>query len=118
MKKYNVLKENNDFQQIITKSNFKKDRNIVLYYRKNNLDHYRFGISVGKKIGNAVTRNYYKRILRNIVDHNKKLCSNDKDYIIIIKKNCLFATYDQIEKSFQNLIINSNKGEKNEEKEL
>lgn len=109
-KKY-IVKENKDFQNIITTGTLLKDKNIIIYYKENRLNKVRFGISVGKKIGNAVTRNYYKRILRNIINYNKKICSNNKDYIIIVKKNCLDTTYQEIEKSFIKLIKSSNKGD-------
>ena len=62
MNKRNIVKENRDFQNIITTGYLLKDKNIIIYYKDNNLNVMRFGISVGKKIGNAVTRNYYKRI--------------------------------------------------------
>ena len=114
MKKKDIVKENRDFQDIIKTGNLRKDKNLVIYYKDNNINKTRFGISVGKKVGNAVTRNLYKRRLRNIIDDNKKLCSNSKDYIIIVKKNCLDASYQDIENSFKRIILNSNKGDNNE----
>ena len=114
MKKKDIVKENKYFQDIIKTGNLRKDRNLVIYYKDNNINKNRFGISVGKKVGNAVTRNLYKRRLRNIIDDNKKLCSNSKDYIIIVKKNCLEENYQSIENSFKKLIISSNKGDNNE----
>lgn len=116
MKKINIVKESRDFQKIMSTGICLKDKNLVIYYKENNNNYSRFGISVGKKIGNAVVRNYYKRVLRNIVDHNKKICSNKKDYIIIVRKNCLITDYQKIEKSFIYLIQSSQKGEKNEKK--
>lgn len=104
MKKINVVKENKIFNTIINKKNCVKDKNLVIYYSDNSLDHYRFGISVGKKIGCAVTRNKYKRKLRNIIDNHKKLYANHIDYIIIVRKNCLNIEFKEIEGSFVYLI--------------
>jgi ribonuclease P protein component len=40
---------------------------LVLYARRNELEWPRVGISVGKRIGNAVTRNRVKRLIREAV---------------------------------------------------
>ena len=104
MKKINVVKNNDEFNKIISTCRCVKDRNLVIYYKKNNLERYRFGITVPKKLGKAHLRNYYKRILRNICDNNKFYYSNDKDYIIIVRKGCLETDYSLIENSFRNLM--------------
>lgn len=110
MKKINVVKESEDFNKIIASKICVKDKNLVIYYQKNNLGHYRFGITVPKKLGKAHIRNYYKRVLRNICDINKLLYSNDKDYIIIIRKGCLESNYLEIENSFKYLMNKIEKG--------
>ncbi len=108
MKKINIVKENKDFNRIINEGKSYKNKYFILNTMDNNLEHYRFGISMSKKTGNAVIRNLYKRKLRNIIDTNKKLYSKNKDYIIIIRKNCLDVEYKELEKSFLYLIKNSN----------
>ncbi|MEG1494816.1 MAG: ribonuclease P protein component [Bacilli bacterium] len=118
MKKMNIVQKNKDFSKIIENNTYFKDKNLVIYFYFNKLEHNRFGISVGTKIGNAIIRNKYKRKLRNIVDNNKKLYSKGIDYIIILRKNSLNLTFEEIEISFINLInkINSkiSEGAKNE----
>ena len=114
MKKINIIKKNEDFKKIIDMNNCVKNRVFLIHYGSNNLEYYRFGISVSKKIGKAVTRNYYKRIVRNIVDNHKKLYSKGKDYIIILRKACIEMNYSEIEQSFLQLI---NKIEKESENE-
>ena len=104
MKKINVVKKNLDFKRIIEMNNCVKNNVFIIHYGSNNLDRYRFGISVSKKIGKAVTRNYYKRIVRNIVDNHKKLYSNNIDYIIIVRKACIGESFSNIEASFVQLI--------------
>ena len=104
MKKINIVKENRIFNDIIKNGKQYKNKNLVLY-TKNNISnkYYRFGISVGKKVGNAVIRNKLKRQMRMIIDLNKKYYENDKDYIIIVRKNCLNCSFEEINNSFLNL---------------
>ncbi|MGN0973380.1 MAG: ribonuclease P protein component [Bacilli bacterium] len=111
MKKINIVKENKVFNDIINNSKCVKNNNLVLYYKKNeNNKYYRFGISVGKKIGKAVTRNKLKRQIRNIIDINKNYYENNKDYIIIIRKGCLNCSFEQMNKSFLDLIKKYERG--------
>ena len=104
MKKSEVVKNNRDFKMIMNKGNLKKNNEYVIYYLDNGLNYCRFGISVSKKIGNAVTRNYYKRIIRNICDMNKNLYSKGKDYIIIMRKGLTLLSYQEANNKFVDLI--------------
>ena len=65
----------------------------VLYYSNKQLDKVRVGISVSKKLGNAVTRNKIKRQVRsmayNLIDFN----DYSKDMIIIVRKPYLDFDY-------------------------
>jgi len=97
MKKINVVKSNEDFNDIMNTGKCVKNRYFVLYSKKNNLEKYRFGITVGKKVCNAVNRNKLKRKIRNILDNHKNLYSKSKDYIIIIRKSCLEEDYHTLE---------------------
>ena len=104
MKKNEVVKNNYEFDAIIKCGKYQKNNEFVIYYVNNDKNINRFGISVGKKIGNAVTRNYYKRIIRNICDKNKNLYSNGKDYIIIVRKGLTILDFEKINNSFIDLI--------------
>ena len=111
MKKINIVKENQLFNDIINNSKCVKNNNLVLYQKINEKNkYYRFGISVGKKIGNAVTRNKLKRQIRNIIDNNKNYYENNKDYIIIVRKACLNCSFEQINNSFLDLIKKYERG--------
>ena len=57
MKKKEIVKKQIDFTNIIKKGNSYKSKYLVIYYKDNKLKMNRYGISVGKKLGNAVFRN-------------------------------------------------------------
>ena len=116
MKKEDIVKKSREFDAIIKDNNFVKDNNFIIYYRHNDSSN-RFGISVGKKIGNAVTRNYYKRVIRNICDINKKLYSKSKDYIIIMRKGCMELSFKEKNDSFIALMKKIQNREKERENE-
>ncbi len=53
-----------DFQRAFTSGSRASDKRLRVWVTANGLDHPRFGISVGKKHGNAVRRNRLKRVAR------------------------------------------------------
>lgn len=112
MDKLHTVKKNFDFSSIIHSGIYYKNRSYVIYYKDNNLDHYRFGISVSKKLGNAVNRNKYKRQLRFIIDKYKKNYQNGIDYIIIIKNGFIELDFKSKEEDFVYLLKKINNKEK------
>ena len=104
MDKFHTVKKNFEFSDIIHNGKFVKNESYAIYYKDNKLDHYRFGISVSKKLGNAVQRNKYKRKFRFIIDKYKKYYQNGYDYIIILRKDFPLIEFSEKDKSFSNLI--------------
>ncbi len=104
MKKEEVVKNNREFDYIIKNGKYRKNNEYVIYYINNDKEYNRFGVSVSKKIGNAVTRNYYKRIIRNICDKSKNLYSNSKDYIIIMRKGLTLLSFEEAYQSINDLL--------------
>lgn len=113
MKKKFIVKEHMDFTKIINNGRYYKGPYFIIYTLKNEVDNYRFGISVGKKVGNAVVRNKVKRQMRMIIDNYKKHYQNDKDYIIIIRSNYINADFFEIKMSFENIIDKINRTKEN-----
>ncbi|MCR5224427.1 MAG: ribonuclease P protein component [Bacilli bacterium] len=104
MKKYEIVKEHEDFNNIINTGRYKKGKFFVIYNKDNNLDHNRYGIAVSKKNGNAVIRNKLKRQARMILMTNKNMFKNNFDYIIIIKRNAVSVDYKELEEDLLNII--------------
>ena len=112
MKKINIVKDSKDFDKIIHTGKLLKSKYYILYYINNNNDKYHFGISVGKKISNkAVIRNKLKRRLKSIIDNNKNLYQNNQDYIIIMKRSCIEASFKELEDDFIYIIKKANRGD-------
>ena len=103
MKKINIVKKNRDFSRIIKNNRPIKSNLFVIYLEKNTNDIYKFGISASKKVGNAVTRNRVKRQIKSILDKNTY--ENNFNCIIIIKKDIIDKSFDEMSKDL-NILIN------------
>ena len=104
MRKLYIVKESKDFDNIIKNNLFNKNKSFVVYYKENNLKYNRYGISVSKKLGNAVFRNKYKRKIRSIIDNCKKDYNISKDYIIILRRGALDKNFNELKDDLESLI--------------
>lgn len=100
MKKISIVKTEKEFENIIKNGSCSKNRYYIIHSLSNQLEYDRFGISVSKKLGNAVFRNKYKRKLRSMIDNYKKVYVNHKDYIIILRKEAIDKSYAILEQEF------------------
>ena len=64
MGKYVTVKENRDFSRIYHKGRSFVSPVLVTYVIKNRSGNIRYGITTGKKIGNAVKRSRARRVIR------------------------------------------------------
>ncbi len=62
-KKQRLLKKK-EFDEVFSIKNSASDQNVIIYIKFNTLQYNRLGIVIGKKVGNAVKRNRFKRIVR------------------------------------------------------
>ena len=113
MRKINTIKKNEDFLKVIKKGKYIKENCFTIYYIDSKNDNfYRFGISIGKKVGKAFLRNKIKRQLREIIYKHKSLYKNGEEYIIIVKKEINDLSFSEIEDLFL-ICINKLKGNNN-----
>ena len=114
IRKLYVVKTTREFDDIIKNGNCIKNRYFVIHFKDNNLPYDRFGISVSKKLGNSVFRNKYKRKLRSIIDNYKKEYLNNKDYIIILRKEAISKKFNELNQSFFDLMLTTERKVQNE----
>ncbi|HPX33104.1 MAG TPA: ribonuclease P protein component [Erysipelotrichaceae bacterium] len=94
MKKELRVKTNEEFQKIITCGKCKTSHSFVMCYYPTEKERDRIGISVGKKIGNAVIRNKVKRQVRMMVQQSCNF-KTGYDYIFIVRTNYLKFDYQK-----------------------
>lgn len=100
-KKY-IIKKNEDIDNIIKLGKKINSKYYIIYYMENKLEFNRYVVSVSKKIGKAVTRNYIKRQLKDILTKNSLYSS--KDYVIIVRKQILELSYKNKQEELLKLI--------------
>ncbi|MEI3611104.1 ribonuclease P protein component [Pseudogracilibacillus sp. SO30301A] len=109
MKKAYRVKKNSEFQEILKTGKSFANRELVIYYKEKPLQtHFRIGISVGKKIGNAVTRNRIKRYIRQSFIQLEDLVIEEIDIIIIARKPAVDMDCKQIKNSLIHLLRKQN----------
>jgi len=103
MKKVYRLRKNMEFKKVYKSGKNYWNRNLILYVKKSGLEESRIGVSITKKVGNAVTRNKLKRRIREI--HRENLTSIKKGYdlIIIPKKNAVDLSFKELESAIRHI---------------
>ncbi|NBI29186.1 ribonuclease P protein component [Chengkuizengella marina] len=98
------LKKKEDFNFIYRYGKSTANHQFVVYYKHNSNHHFRLGISVSKKIGNAVVRNRMRRVIKEIVRHHTDKIAPNYDFIIIVRKPAVHMDYHQMEKSILHVL--------------
>lgn len=65
LKRYRILRKA-DFDRVYQRRQSVADGVIVVYGCENGLDHPRLGLSVSRRVGPAVLRNRWKRVIREV----------------------------------------------------
>ncbi|WP_379970844.1 ribonuclease P protein component [Ectobacillus sp. sgz5001026] len=108
MKKKNRIKKNEEFQKVFKLGVSNANRQFVMYsLHKPGQEHFRIGLSVSKKLGNAVVRNKTKRMIRQVFTEYKDCIDSEKDFVIIARKPCVEMTYEQFKSSLSHVLRKS-----------
>src|SRR5690348_8573805 len=105
MKKELRVKKNKDFQEAFKKGRSFANRQFVVYVLpKEGQTSFRIGLSVSKKLGNAVMRNQIKRYIRQAVFELKDSMQQDLDYVIIARKPLVEMGFFEVKKSLTHVL--------------
>ncbi len=103
MKKEFRVRKNEEFGNIIAGHHRLINSSFTVYYLRKKLDHCRAGISVSKKLGNAVVRNKIKRQLRMMVLSLVDFDNYPFDLIIVVRNGYLKKSFDDNQKDLEKL---------------
>ena len=101
---FSSLKKRSEFLLIRKKGRSIHSKFFIINYSYTDKDDLRVGFTVSKKIGNAVTRNYLKRIFRSIIRNNWKSIKESISFEIIPKKKILNHSFTEIEKDIKQIL--------------
>lgn len=116
MKKEYRIKKSKEIETILKHKKFVSNAYFVIYIKdQDETNHFRYAMSVSKKIGKAVVRNHIKRQIRAII---RQLSIKDGVDIFIITRNKINElSYQEMTKQLCHLLQKQKilvKGEKNE----
>lgn len=103
MEKSKRIKKSQEFSDIIACKHSLNNNCFVLYFNVKKEDHCRVGISVSKKLGNAVIRNKIKRQVREIIKDSIDFNTYAYDFIVIVRRGFLANDFANNKIVFQKL---------------
>ena len=103
MKRAVTLKENHEFRRLYQKGKSAVGGGMVLYCRKNRLDHNRLGLTASTKLGHAVVRNRARRRLREVYRLHSPELKQGYDIILVARSRTISAGWKELNDTFLRL---------------
>lgn len=95
------IKKNREFSAVYDNKLKIYGINFILFYKKNDLPYNRLGVSVSRKnIGNAVSRNRAKRLIREVYRLNRPYYKPGYDFVVVAKPGLNLLTFEQLNRQY------------------
>ncbi len=104
MKKVNRVRKSREFQSLIHGGRKHVNEGFVIYSLPKKEEQGRVGISLSRKMGNAVMRNKYKRQVRMMCQELLDFSALGYDLIIIVRHGYRNRTYAENKNSLEKLL--------------
>jgi ribonuclease P protein component len=102
------LKRRNEFKRVFSRGQSVANRQFVLYtYQRQTAEPFRLGVSISRRVGNAVVRNRLKRMIKEVTRHWAEHLKPQLDLVIIARKPSAELDYYQIKQSLRHLFNKS-----------
>lgn len=98
------LRSREDFARVSEQGRSRADRLMVVRFVSNGLDHDRFGISTGRRLGGAVRRNRVRRRLREIIRQTPNETGHGWDVLVVVRAPAMDAPFDELRAALQRLL--------------
>jgi ribonuclease P protein component len=112
-KAHRILKRA-DFVRLSENNRKVQNQHFVALYQKSKSGRTRLGITITKRVGNAVIRNQIKRYVREYYRHQRHTIQNGTDINIIAKKQASGIPGIEAQMSLQDLFCKIGKKNRNE----
>lgn len=76
----------------------------LIFFRKNGQDHCRLGVTVSKKVGQAVTRNRVKRWLREYFRHWRSRAAEHWDVVVIARNGASRVSHETFDRTLDGVL--------------
>ena len=98
------LRSTGQFQSVFAARRSVADHLLILFATPNELPHCRLGLSVSKKIGNAVIRNCWKRQIREAFRKSKSALPGGLDLVVLPQRSVDVRVVKHLEYSLKSLV--------------
>ena len=99
------LLKRSEFQKLFKSGKRIQNRLFIVYISRNDLKRCRIGLTVTRKVGNAVTRNRIKRLAREYFRQNRHIIKDYWDISLIAKRECNEVNNQALLSALENIFV-------------